>query len=66
MVTWQLSEEDGRFLHTQLERYVGEMQRELVHSDKSDFRRALHAETDRLRALTDALGGLVARPTTPR
>lgn len=47
----ELTDEEIRFLRSQLVRHLGEIDDELIHTDKHELQRALMRDADRLRAI---------------
>ncbi|HVH46385.1 MAG TPA: hypothetical protein VM925_28785, partial [Labilithrix sp.] len=57
MITLQLTQDDARFLCTQLERQLAHIDDELVHTDKREMQRELARDVARLRSVLGQLTG---------
>jgi hypothetical protein len=56
-----LSPEDARFLREHLQRHIGEVDDELIHTDNRTMRHALAEDVDRLRRIEKQLAGLMGQ-----
>ena len=56
-----LSTEDARFLREHLQRHIGEVDDELIHTDDRTMRHALAEDVDRLRRIEKQLAGLLGQ-----
>jgi hypothetical protein len=54
-----LSPDDARFLREHLQRHIGEVDDELIHTDNRAMRHALAEDVDRLRRIEKQLAGLL-------
>jgi hypothetical protein len=60
-----LTEQEARFLRSQLGRHLEEVDDELVHTDTRELQHALHRDLDHLKALLAKLDDAI-RQGTPR
>lgn len=51
MYRLELSDQEIRFLRSQLVRHLSELEDELIHTDKHDLQHALMQDADKLRAI---------------
>jgi hypothetical protein len=51
----ELTEEETHLLHKVLEGYISELREEIVHTEKHEWRVALHREEDVLKAIMGRL-----------
>ena len=59
-VTLALSSDDARFLREHLQRHIGEVDDELIHTDSRTMQHALAEDVARLRRIETQLAGLLA------